>query len=206
VDVIIGTSILLIALSLAYPGFKVAKDSMSTGGRRDVIERAGDQLLKEVVAHLRSGQITNLDVAPEPPSVTVRHPQAVVDIENLGEESIPWAAEARTIRFRQVAELDEAKRKIDFNRDGDRTDRFALGVLEKIIGGGAPKPITRSARVVLGLPGYAGDVDGDGEGDPLFERDDRSVRVSIHVVTRGEGGRLLRSRSHSIVHLRNVQE
>ena len=203
-DLAIGVGLLLIVLGLVYPGFKVARDTMSTSRQRDLMECSGDKLLGEVTQILRSGQIVSMAEAPSPPSVTVRQPRSSVDIETLDGE-VPWEAESREIRFQQASVLDEAQEQIDLNRDGDQVDSFALGYLEQVIGAVA-RPISRGATVALALPGYAGDLDGDGEGDPLFRRDGSIVVVSVHLVSRGDGGRLLHTRVGRTVHLRNAQE
>jgi len=89
--------------------------------------------------------------------------------------------------------------------DGDRSDKFALGVIERVENGVA-RPITDRARLILGLPGYTGDVDGDGMDDPLFDQQARIIRIEIHLVQREENGRFLRTTVRGGVHLRNIQK
>jgi hypothetical protein len=71
---------------------------------------------------------------------------------------------------------------------------------------GVIRPITRTGRVMLPLPGYSGDVDGDGVADPLFFRDDRTFVVKFRLLTRTENGRYVTADVESTVRLRNVQK
>lgn len=211
VDVVIAATIIIIILGVAYPGFKTANDTMATSGRRDRMERQGDRALRLLTEEVRSGFITSLVATGQAPSLTIRSVQGMVNMGDLAAAGdVPWATEERTIRFRQVETLDEAAIQTDVNGDGDQTDTFALGVLEtaEIIGGNeVVTPITgSSSRVILALPSFAGDLNGDGNGDPLFDIRGRTLDISVRQVTHTEAGQLLQTATRCTVRLRNPQE
>lgn len=205
VDVLIGTAIVAIIIALVYPGFFVAKNTIATSGRRDLIERAGDQLMAKVVREVRAGLVTAIADSPNPPSVSTVRPRKGVALDELDDGAVPWDGATRTLRFRQTGTLREADEKDDVNKDGDKTDDFATGLLE-LVEDGEARPLLTRAEVILGLPGYDGDVDGDGNDDPMFERVDRTVTIRIFLVHKDDQGRILTTALRSSVHLRNHQE
>ncbi len=87
----------------------------------------------------------------------------------------------------------EAERSYDLNRDGDMSDSLGLAVIEEnIIDDGSPganvdtRVLVRN--VVTNLAQIGGDIDGDGEADPIFLRTDflgrpddngRTLRIKI---------------------------
>jgi type II secretory pathway pseudopilin PulG len=203
-DMVIAVAIVVVLLSVAYPGLKVANDTMATGGARDRLERAGDQLLKSLTEELRAGLVT--DIVNSPPSITICQPRRDVKLSDISEEGgTPWSNVKRTIRYREVEHFSESAAKEDINGDGDQTDEFTLGLLELVQGAGASPLLTR-AQVILGYPNHREDVTGDGVDDPLFVQDGRSLRFQINLVGRDAQNRLLRTTIRSTLHLRNVQE
>ncbi len=211
IDVTIATAIVIAIVGMAYPGFKTANDTMATNGRQDRMERQGDRALRMLTREVRSGWITGTTAPGQAPSLTLRHVQGDVQLSDLAvEDAVPWAAAERTVRFRQLEEITEADEGTDINRDGDLSDRFSIGVLETVElvdGKDVVKPITgASSRVILALPSFAGDLDGDGVGDPLFNVNGRILEISIRLITHTEGGQLLQAVTHSRIRLRNTQE
>ena len=206
VDAVIAVSIVVIAIGVAYPGLKIANDTMKTSGRKDRIERAGDMMLKRIVGSRRGGRIVAMSEAPAPPEMTLGRVGQNVNLEEFeAKEEVPWENSTFTIRFRQIEVIKESEAGTDINGDGDRSDEFAAGLLE-IDDGETARPITQSAQVLLGLPGYAKDVDGDGKSDPLFSRHGRTVTIDIHLVSRAQDGYLLKTSVRGTVRLRNAQE
>ncbi len=211
VDVVIATAIVLIIVGVAYPGFKTANDTIATSGRQDRMERQGDRALRLLTEEVRSGWITALTPSGQAPSVTIRSVRGAVNLADLAATgTVPWSTDERTIRFRQVETINEMSLEEDVNRDGDWNDTFALGVLESVETVGTEvvaTPITGSAsQVILALPSYAGDLNGDGIGDPLFEVDGRTLDIRLHQITRTEAGQILKTATRSKIHLRNPQE
>ncbi len=205
VDAVIAAAIVVVAIGVAYPGFRIANDTIAVSTRKDSLERAADRILDRVIEEIRSGRILAVAESPEVPSVTLNRPGRGFGIEDLDTDgATPWQSTNVILRFRRTGTFQESAEGRDLNRDGDLTDSFALGVLE-IVENGRARPLTRRGRILLGLPGYEGDVDGDGEDDPLFRRDGRRFTIDVHVLddTRGEP---LIATAHGQVHLRNVQE
>ena len=206
IDTMIATAIVIVILGVAYPGFMIANDTIVESGRRDRLERAGDQLLKVLVEELRAGLVSGVTAPPAAPSVTITRPDRSVTLDQINNNGdVPWLPATRTIRFRQTGTLKEADEGEDLNRDGDQADTFALGVLE-IDDGSEVRPLMTRAEVMLGLPGFSGDLDGDGIGDPLFTQVNRSVRIQLFLTDKNETGHRMKSDVTTTLHLRNVQE
>lgn len=204
IDTVIGVALVVVILAVAYPGLRIANDTMATGGARDRLERAGDKMLKTLSHELRAGLVSAFQDSP--PSITVYRPDRGVSLSDMtGEGKTPWAANPRILRFRQMTTITETAEREDINGDGDRNDTYALGVLE-IEENGEARPILERSRVILGMPNHVGDVDGDGEADPLFLKAGRSVRVVVHLITRDNNNRILRTAVRTTLHLRNLQE
>ena len=71
------------------------------------------------------------------------------------------------VSFRPDRTLDEEITHRDFNGDGDTMDRFTLGRLHRVTDASDGLAL-HEIRVVLAGDNFGGDVDGDGEPDPLF--------------------------------------
>ena len=206
IDMMIAIAIVVVILGVAYPGFMIANDTIIESGRRDRLERAGDQLLKVLVEELRAGLVSGVAVAPAAPSVTITRPDRSVTLAKINNDGdVPWLLVKRTIRFRQTRTLKEADEGEDLNQDGDQTDTFALGVLE-IDDGTEVRPLMNRAEVMLGLPDFTGDLNGDGVGDPLFTQVDRRVRIVLFLTDKDDHGHRMKSDVSTTIHLRNVQE
>jgi len=205
-DVVIGAMLLAVVVGLAFPGFMVANDTISVSGARDRLERAADQMISEVVSRVRFSRVDAVTGAPlAPPGLTLTRAIRVEDLSDLdGEGAVPWEAESFGIQFRQTAVVKEADTNLDINRDGDKNDQFALGVLE-IVEGGTAIPILQRARVMLGLPTYEDDLDGDGVPDALFTLDGQTFLIRLQVAGWDGKGRLITTVTTARVHLRNPQ-
>ena len=206
VDTVIAVVVVAVVIGLAYPGFKVANDTMSTSGLRDRAERSGDRILKAITEELRAGHLTNVGAAGAPPELTISRPReevALTDLTAGGE--VPWSPDSRIIRFREMETVKEADVGEDLNRDGDRTDEFSLGIVE-IVADGQARPITQTTRVMLALPGYEGDLNGDGNADPMFRVNGRNVEIRLQLYARAENGSILTTVVRGGLRLRNVQD
>jgi len=206
VDVLIGVTIVAAILAVAYPGFQVANDTISTSTQRDLIERSADRTLNGLVDAVRSGRIASITPSGTAPVVTLQSLQSGLTIGQMsGSNPTMWDASSRTIRYVPSSTLDESKMHVDLNRDGDQKDKFALGSLE-LVNGTQVTRLSGNARVLLGLPSYEGDVDGDGVADPLVELDGRELRIKITIARRTERGRMQATTVRSRIHLRNPQD
>ena len=205
-ELLLSIAVFAAIVAVAYPAFIGANNTVATSTTRDQMERKGDMLLDEVNQFLRSGRVVAVADAPNPPAVTVVRVRRDVAIEDLaGNGGAPWGADQETLRFRPVRTLDEADLNEDLNGDGDRNDRFALGRLE-IEDATRLRSLSDTGLVMLGLPDYEGDLDGDGLPDPLFVVTARSVDIRLRLLTRDTQGRFLKTALQSTLRLRNPQE
>lgn len=98
--------------------------------------------------------------------------------------------------------FSEAAEKMDLNRDGDLSDVFSVGRLERNLQDETGLNIeTRviAKEVVLSSPTPGVDIDGDGQADPVFqtvneagepEPQGRRLRIKLFVLHRNAGGEL----------------
>lgn len=206
VDVCIAAVIVVIIVGVAYPGFKVANDTISRSGQKARLESAADRVKKAVVSQMRTGQLSTLSTAGVPPFVDIHPPRTGIDLTQITDDGdVPWQADTIKLAFRQTGKLEESKLKKDLNGDGDKYDDFALGVVEVVTPTGT-RAITSAGRVILGLPSYEADVNGDGTPDPLFELKDRTFTMRMHLVFRDEKDHYHKASLVHSIYLRNVQE
>lgn len=207
IDVLIGVTIVVAVVAVAYPGFKVANDTITTSTQRDMIERSADRTLNRLVDAVRSGRIVTITGPGTAPQITLQTLEAGLDITQLSSGNPPplWQATNRTIRFVQQATISESTAGIDINRDGDQTDEFALGSIE-LVNGDRVERLSGNARIMLGLPSYVGDVNGDGVADPLVEQVGRELRIKLTIVNQADQGRFQATTLTSQLHLRNPQD
>jgi len=206
VDVTIAAMITLIIVGVAYPGFIVANDTISRSGQKTRLENAADRIKKSIITQMRTGQLVKLEAKGVPPYVDLHPPRTGIALDEIAAEgTVPWQAITHRVQYRQTGTLSESKERVDINRDGDRNDTFALGLIELVTPEGT-RPITQRGRVVLSLPNFDGDMNGDGKEDPLFEIDKRRFTVRMHMVFRGEKGHVHQTSLIHSVYMRNVQE
>ena len=128
-------------------------------------------------------------IAPDGSSVTYSLPVTAADgslldaygnvIWGVSDSTGPKPGGTITVSFQVDRIRDEAVEEIDLNNDGDTTDRFDQGRLVKTASTGDRLALPL-ARVVLVRGDYTGDVNGDGQPDPLFSVDaDGQVEVRI---------------------------
>jgi hypothetical protein len=206
VEVAIGVTLTIIVLGLAYPGFNLAGGAISACTQSSRLQEAGDKVTGQLIDILRLGQLGEIGPQGVPPYAIVDRPPtgiALEDITATGE--VPWSGLSVRLQFRQTGTVYEGTIRCDLNIDGDRKDLFALGVLEVVTAEGA-RPITHRGKVLLGLPSYAGDVDGDGEDDPLFSVNGRRLEIELVMVQREDSGVFRRAAMHRNLYLRNRQD
>ncbi len=202
-DAVIGAALVVIVLSLAYPGIKLADDTIATGGTMDRLERSGDRMLKELTALLRSGLLTGSSPPGVTPWLTVARLRPDIEIGALDARD-PRVFEEVSVRieFRPAGPLPELAARADLNRDGDRADTFTIGTIV-LLEGDRERPLSGRPLLLLPTEGEPGDLDGDGLPDPLFRVENRTVFLTLHLVDREPNGRLLRTSTRSSVTLRN---
>ena len=205
VDTVIAVAILALVLGIAYPGFKIANDTIATSGTRGQATRVGGDVLRRILKETRSGDVQNVQATTTGPALTLRRIRSDASLAQFETEgSLDFGAETVVIQFRQTDTLSETVVREDINRDGDMKDLFALGHIE-VVENGRVRPLMTSTPVILGLPGFAGDLDGDGKSDPLFDLNGRSLTVSVHLFQRTPGGLPMLVALTGAIHLRNYR-
>ena len=206
VDVSIAAVIVIIIVGVAYPGFMVANDTISRSGQKTRLENASDRIRKAIVNEIRTGQLAEISPPGVPPYVAIHPPRTGIPLEKIAEEgTVPWADVTHRLEFRQTGTIHEKEEKVDLNKDGDREDLCAVGVIDYVTPDFS-RPITERGRVILGMPDFVGDVDGDGKEDPLFALKDRQFTIRMFMVFRDEKGHHHQTSLVHSIYLRNVQE
>jgi len=206
VDISIATVITVIIVGVAYPGFMVANNTISQSGQKTRLEGAADRIKKALVSQFRTGQLIKVEAKGVPPYIDLHPPRTGIALDEIADEgSVPWQTVTNRVQYRQTGTLRESVERVDFNRDGDRKDDFAMGVVELVTPEGT-RPITQRGRVILTLPNFDGDLNGDGTEDPLFEIDNRRLMLRMYLVYRDEKGQFHQTSLIHSVYLRNVQE
>ena len=207
IEIAIGVVLMLIILSVAYPGFIVANDTISTTSQRARLQEAGEKVVTEIVDQIRLGQLTEIGSEGTPPYAVVHPPRTGIALDEItASGAVPWKDDTIRIQYRPTGKVAEEEVRTDLNGDGDTDDDFALGVVEVMTAKGT-RPITRRGRVLLGLPGYEGDVDGDGESDPMFKVTGRQLDLELTIVFRDEeSGEFRKAALARTLYLRNRQD
>lgn len=206
IEAVIAVALMAIVLGLAYPGLTVTSGAISTYTQKARLEAAGEKISEKLVESFRLGQLDEIGPSNTAPYAIVHPPRSGIDLGQIAVDGVvPWQAESVRIQFRQTGTADEHKLRLDINGDGDQKDLFALGVLELVTPAGA-KPITHRGRVMLGLPSYEGDVDGDGEDDPLFQVTGRRLDLKLVMVQREKSGEFRKAALAQAIYLRNRQD
>ncbi len=113
--------------------------------------------------------------------------------------------------FRPVAQITEAGRNFDINRDGDMDDAFDVGRISDL-GWNTVDPSLGTSRVDLVSPiilqeidNYGGDMDGDGFDDPMFlwSPDSGRLRIRLFALLGDVRGREVVRRFETVIYLRN---
>lgn len=132
-------------------------------------------------------------ITPDGLSITFKHP---LDLTGTGslvdpagnvqwgavEATGPDVASSYTFSFVQDATVQEATLQKDLNGDGDMTDTFQLGHLQRSTTLGQAQSISASVYMV-DAANPTGDLDGDGLPDPLFSWNIGDP-VTINLLTR----------------------
>jgi len=225
VEVMIGAVLILMIMALSFGALQTAGSRFSSETTTYRISSQARMAMAELSHDLAEAQI--ISRSADHSSITVAFP---VDADGDGSYlnvagDIAWGVQTNegwTVTYAFVPEkaLSESYFKEDYNRDGDQTDTFQIGGLEKTIrdAGGTVRaryrlPIS-SIAVLAGA--WDADFDGDGTGDPMFVRMDTGsglendvtfdrLAVAFRVMDRDSKGRAQLFSLTSDVNLRNPQ-
>ncbi len=206
VELSVGVTLMVVILALAYPGFNAASGTISVCAQKARLSDAGDKVSKRLIDLIRLGRLAEIGDTGNPPHAIVHPPRTGIALDEMTTAGVvPWKTDSVRIQYRQSGSVSEAEARVDLNGDGDRSDFFALGMVDVITADGA-RPITNRGRVLLGLPSFEGDVDGDGLADPLFKLTGRRLDLKMVMVFREESGQFRKSVSTRTIYLRNRQD
>lgn len=115
------------------------------------------------------------------------------------------------IYFEAVAQVTEAARNFDFNRDGDLLDTFDVGRLRQrawdaVDGANASSDLALCPPIIIQeLNAWGSDLDNDGFEDPIFLWTPASgrLRVRLFAFVGQIGGRQVIKQYETVLHLRN---
>ncbi len=206
VELAIGVALMLILLGLAYPGFNLASGTISTCTQQARLQDAGEKVSGELIDLIRLGRLREIGSQGVPPYAIIHPPRTGIALSEIASTgAVPWRSDSVRIQYRKTGEVHEAGIHADLNGDGDRLDLFALGIVEIITPEGT-RPITHRGRVLLALPSYEGDVDGDGRADPLFKVAGRRFDLKMVMNYGEEPGKLRMAVLTRTLYLRNRQD
>ncbi len=233
VEMMIATAILTIIIVATLTTMSSMSSSVQVETMVAQSEQKGNKALERMAEALRSANIVGLpDAGSDNMSfrVPVDHDgdgDVLSDNVNL---DIQWGAQreevdlagktveilgATTIfRYVVTGSFSEDGR-VDLNRDGDTTDIFDVGRIEKIYAGGATTAysgvpavtysqiVTPMVDSVVRLQGQmVGDIDNDGQPDPIFWQDGSTIRIILFLAKTGETEPLM-VKVETAVELRN---
>ncbi len=169
---------------------------------RNEIERANQDALDRMALDLRDSAVRVTQVAANGSSVRFQIPvdlngnNTVLDnagIIEFGFVDAAGAPQAGTITYRfvqgvrggQPDVLDEAALRVDFNNDGDITDRYSRGYLVRVTQVTGGPELVNPVRVGIWVAQRDGalgaDITGDGQPDPIFQMDAANNRLLVNL-------------------------
>jgi type II secretory pathway pseudopilin PulG len=199
IEILLAVFIAAAILALVIPIFVGTSRNASIQTGVDIADRAASRVLNELRSEMRAARVVEMTGGTDLPAITYRLPEAGSGLDVDG--AVAWGPR-RTLAFEVVATLDEGDRGIDYNGDGDRTDRFFRCQLRETVDGGASRAVSAS-RFILNADAPHGDVDGDGEADAPFVRVTGGLRIVLWALIREDVSGLRRARME--VTMRNPQ-
>lgn len=137
----------------------------------------------------------------------------VEDLEHTAEDNNQTFKHSYT--FVQTGTYSEATNFQDINQDGDTNDTFSMGRIDKQWTAGTDSSTSTnyiqesmpfSAPWILQIPGNTtGDVDGDGNADPIFFQNGNTITINLFIMKPDEKTPIRMQVSGS-VGLRNPQQ
>jgi hypothetical protein len=214
----VAVGILSLVLLMAFATLKSTTDVSTMEYTRNEMDRTGAKALETICAELKESSV--LGVAGDG---TVLIFQVPADLDGNGtvldktgecefginDGGIP-ATGAINFQFVQNASnmtgetISEPNLRRDLNGDGDMTDVFDRGRILRTTSLPGAKISTVSGFYVVQPSGnWGGDIDGDGNADPLFRMSGKRVWVDLWMIATDQSGMQHLVRCQSSVQLRN---
>jgi len=208
-ELIIAVSILAALFGAVFAAINQMMRGMSSEITSSALNQETSRGLERMMERLRSSKFTppggtTPPVADPLPDAGAQNYEyfVPVDWDNDGDTvddnlAVDWGQEGprgvtldavTNLRFVKTATYDEKTQKFDLNRDGDMNDSFDIGHLEEALYSttkvtGNPtfvRPITPD--IVIQVAGQTvGDINSDGNDDPIFQFDSGKLKVKLFV-------------------------
>lgn len=191
-ELMIAVSILSIVMLTALSALKMVGDSMAAETLDNAAYSAVERVVGEIAEELHCADITLVSAD----RTTINY-QIPVDLDGdgtvfvTGTENVEYGFElggmprngSVTYSFVATETVSELALGRDLNGDGDSADVFDLGHMAKVmtdIDAGRTLTWKRGNWLVQPSGAYGGDIDGDGDDDPIFEQlGNHRLRISL---------------------------
>ncbi len=175
----------------------------------------GRSMIESMGREIQGSRLIDLALPPDLPSLEFQTPVDWdldgdrLDDNNLiewgcDEEVGPVLGSSITYAFEPYGQLAELVDGVDYNGDGDRADLFRIGRIIRTTTGGR-RISFGDLDVLLNRLEPDGDIDGDGEDDPLFVLDNGSLMIRAFALNQNVDGQPRIETFTSQVNLRNPQ-
>jgi prepilin-type N-terminal cleavage/methylation domain-containing protein len=216
-EMVVAVAILSLVLLMAFGTMKRTTEVSSMESLRNQMERSGAESLEAMVEELNASSV--LAIASDGSLLTFQVPVdldgngTVLDadgncefgLDDLGVVSNGSA----TLMFVQnqvggnPEVLSEAALGRDLNGDGDRVDIYDRGRIVRNSTASALNRTLTGVRVIQPSGNWGGDIDGDGQADPVFRMNGKQVWIDLWTLGLDEAGTPHLIRCQTSLHLRN---
>lgn len=217
-EMMVAIAILSVVMLAVFRTMTHTSDLAAVEAQQNDLEKAGQKMLEEMSAALRSASV--ISISSDGTRIVFQVP---VDLDGNGtvldgSGNVEFGAQEGgvvtddTITYRFVQDvvgaqpdmLSEGLLRRDINRDGDLLDRFDRGFLGRITS--APGAALRECAgvwVVQPTANYGGDVDGDGSADPIFRMANERLWIDLWLASVDRTGMVHFVHCNTSVFLRN---
>ncbi len=204
VEVLIATVILSVIIALLLSFTNTVVDASNVYNQVTTMEQTGNEIIELMVESLRSARIQNLPAEGDS-QISFQVP---VDQDSDGDVfdsnfDIEWGVEredyspgsvagvAMRYEFVKTSEFSETERGVDINGNGTMTDVFDVGHIVAVyesgtgISQGGSVTLNEYSKVLTGdyillvKAQAVGDVNGDGQDDPIFWQDGTCINATL---------------------------
>jgi prepilin-type N-terminal cleavage/methylation domain-containing protein len=217
-EMMVAVGVLGLVLLMAFSTMKSTTDISSMESIRNEMDRSGAEAMAKMSAELKSASILAM-----PADGSMLSFQIPVDLDGSGtvldkdgdcefginelgvisNGSISYSFVQNT-KGGNPEVLSEATLNRDLNNDGDKSDVFDRGRIERTSTAPAARTRVLSGVWVIQPSGnWGGDIDGDGNADPIFRTAGKQVWMDIWMVAIDSSGTAHLVRCRTSLHLRN---